>query len=342
MPRPPVSFLITLALAAVAARAHAANPVFTDRGQADEDFAAQGEYAGSVPYEGQELTVGVQVIARGNGKFVAVAYPGGLPGAGWDGGERFEGTGRRAGEGVVAIEVVDSTGTTRKGEIRAAGSSRFGGLSVLGPDGTEVARFPRVERESPTLGKKPPEGAVVIFDGPGAADESATLRNARVTPDGLLMEGVVSAAGYGDAEWHIEFLLPYQPLDLGQARANSGAYVAGCYEVQILDSFGLEGKSDECGGIYGAAAPRVNMCLPPLQWQTYDIQFTAPRFEGGRKVANARMTVRHNGTVIHDNVELPSMTPGGPNKEEGPAGPLFLQDHGNPVRFRNVWVLPKS
>ncbi len=335
MPRIPVSFLIPLALVTAAAQGLAANPVVTDRKQADDDFAVQGEYAGSVPYEGQDLTVGVQAIARGAGLFDVVAYPDGLPGAGWDGGERFEGTGRRVGPGVVAIEVVDSSGVARKGEIRG------GGLAVLGPDGKEVARFPRVERESPTLGKKPPEGAVVIFDGPGPADESATLKNARVTPDGLLMEGVVSAADFGDAEWHVEFLLPYQPLDLGQARANSGAYVAGCYEVQILDSFGLEGMSNECGGIYGAAAPLINMCLPPLQWQTYDIQFTAPQFEGGKKVADARMTVRHNGTVIHENVALPSMTPGGPRKDEGPAGPLFLQDHGNPVRFRNVWVLPK-
>ncbi len=335
MRRLPVSFLISLALVTAAAQRLAANPAATDRKQADDDFAVQGEYAGSVSYEGQKLSVGVQAIARGAGRFDVVAYPGGLPGAGWDGGARFEGTGRRAGPGVVAIEVVDSSGITRKGEIRG------GGLAVLGPDGQEVARFPRVERESPTLGKQPPEGAVVIFDGPGPADESATLKNARLTPDGLLMEGVVSAGDFGDAEWHVEFLLPYQPLDLGQARANSGAYVAGCYEVQILDSFGLEGKSDECGGIYGAAAPLINMCLPPLQWQTYDIQVTAPRFEGGKKVADARMTVRHNGTVIHENVALPSMTPGGPRNEEGPAGPLFLQDHGNPVRFRNVWVLPK-
>ena len=335
MRRLPVSFLISLALVTAAAQRLAANPAATDRKQADDDFAVQGEYAGSVSYEGQKLSVGVQAIARGAGRFDVVAYPGGLPGAGWDGGARFEGTGRRAGPGVVAIEVVDSSGVTRKGEIRG------GGLAVLGPDGQEVARFPRVERESPTLGKQPPEGAVVIFDGPGPADESATLKNARLTPDGLLMEGVVSAGDFGDAEWHVEFLLPYQPLDLGQARANSGAYVAGCYEVQILDSFGLEGKSDECGGIYGAAAPLINMCLPPLQWQTYDIQVTAPRFEGGKKVADARMTVRHNGTVIHENVALPSMTPGGPRNEEGPAGPLFLQDHGNPVRFRNVWVLPK-
>ena len=110
----------------------------------------------------------------------------------------------------------------------------------------------------------------------------------------------------------------------------------------MLDSFGLEGKDNECGGIYKAAAPAVNACLPPLSWQTYDIDFTAPRFEDGAKIASARMTVRHNGILIHDDVEIPTLTPGGPQKEERPTGPLHLQNHGNPVRYRNIWVLPKS
>jgi hypothetical protein len=110
----------------------------------------------------------------------------------------------------------------------------------------------------------------------------------------------------------------------------------------MLDSFGLEGKDNECGGIYKAAAPAVNACLPPLSWQTYDIEFTAPRFENGAKVTSARMTVRQNGILIHDDVEIPTLTPGGPQKEEQPNGPLYLQNHGNPVRYRNIWVLPKS
>ncbi len=314
----------------------AAGPVFTDREHVDDDFAVQGEYAGSVSIDGAEFPIGVQVIARGRGRFDAVAYPGGLPGKGWDGSASFRGDGKRGSDGVVGIEIVDSSGVSRAGEIRE------GDLAVLGPDGAEVARFSKAVRRSPTLGKAAPEGAVVIFDGPGPADEAATLENGRVTEDGLLIEGVVTAQDFGDAEWHLEFRLPYQPHDQEQHRANSGAYVAGCYEVQILDSFGLDGKSSDCGGLYGAAAPLVNMCLPPLEWQTYDIDFTAARFEGERKVANARMTVRHNGTVIHEDVELPSMTPGGPRKAEGPAGPLFLQDHGNPVRFRNIWVRPKT
>jgi hypothetical protein len=321
------------------ADAVAGRPVFIDpaAAAADPDFAVQGEYEGDVMVDFEEARVGVQVIARGEGRFEVVAYPGGLPGTGWDEGDVFRGTAARERDGAAAtVEVQDGYGVTRRAEIRD------GVLIVRGEDGSEAGRLARVERTSPTLGLEPPEGAVVIFDGPGPADESATLSGGRITEDGLLCEGVVTAAEFGDARWHIEFRLPFQPHDEGQQRANSGAYLGGCYEVQILDSFGLEGLSNECGGIYGASAPLVNMCLPPLTWQTYDIDYTAPRFEDGRKVANARMTVRHNGVLIHDDRELPTMTPGGPKQEEGPAGPLYLQDHGNPVRFRNVWVKPKG
>jgi hypothetical protein len=110
----------------------------------------------------------------------------------------------------------------------------------------------------------------------------------------------------------------------------------------MLDSFGLEGKDNECGGIYSAAAPSVNMCLPPLAWQTYDIEFTAATYEDGQKVKPARMTVRHNGVVVHNDVEVKKGTPGGTQGEGKPFGPLHLQNHGNPVRYRNIWVLPKQ
>jgi hypothetical protein len=104
----------------------------------------------------------------------------------------------------------------------------------------------------------------------------------------------------------------------------------------------LEGKDNECGGIYSVSAPAVNMCLPPLAWQTYDIEFTSARYnEQGEKLKNARITVRHNGVVIHDDLELPHGTPG--RFDEGPQpAPLFLQDHGNPVVFRNIWAVKKG
>ena len=334
-----VACLVTALAVPSPAAAPSGKPAFTDPAEADADFALQGEYAGTATIEGQPLRLGIQVVAVGDGKFDVVAYPGGLPGDGWIPPDKVVGTGSKKesnGKTVVALEGVDWTGRKRQAEIRD------GAVVVLGDDGAEVVSMPKVERKSPTLEERPPTNAIVICDGAGPVDETKTLVNPRLTADGLLMEGVTTADAYGDARWHIEFRLPYQPHDRGQARGNSGAYVQGCYEVQMLDSFGLEGKDNECGGIYKAAAPVVNACLPPLSWQTYDIDFTAPRFENGAKVAGARMTVRHNGILIHDDVEIPALTPGGPQKEEQPTGPLHLQNHGNPVRYRNIWVLPKS
>lgn len=312
----------------------AANPAYTDATKTDDDFAFQGEYVGEVPIDGSPMRIGVHVVALGEGKFDVVAYPGGLPGDGWQPPTRVLGTGTRAGTGadaVVKIEVRDEGGQTYKSEIRGTD------LNVLGPDGQAAAKLAKKTRKSPTLGAAPPAGATVLFDGKNAEK----FLDGKISPDGLLMEGTTTKDAFGDATWHVEFLLPYQPKDRGQGRANSGVYVQGAYEVQVLDSFGLTGENNECGGIYSVAAPAVNMCLPPLQWQTYDIDFTAPRFEGDTQVKPARMTVKHNGVVIHDNVAIEKITPGGPGNGKG-SGPLFLQNHGNPVRFRNIWVVPKK
>jgi hypothetical protein len=335
------ALLIGLGVASLPAvcAAPTGNPAYTDPAKADADFRFQGEYAGTVTHDGQPVPFGVQVIALGDGEFDVVAYPGGLPGDGWTPPNKIKGTGVRTGEGdaaVVKVEALDWGGNKRSGEVRD------GAIVVFSDSGSEIARLAKTIRSSATLGQQPPEGAVVIYDGTGTSTDTSKLVGGRVSEDGLLMEGVTTKDSFGDALWHIEFRLPYQPKDRGQGRGNSGAYVMGCYETQMLDSFGLEGKDNECGGIYKAAAPFVNMCLPPLTWQTYDINVTAPRFEGEKKVANARMTVRHNGTVIHDNVEVPTITPGGILKQEATKGPLHLQNHGNPVRYRNIWVLPKS
>jgi hypothetical protein len=142
---------------------------------------------------------------------------------------------------------------------------------------------------------------------------------------------------------HLEFLLSYMPSARGQGRANSGCYAQGRYEVQILDSFGLTGEHNECGGIYSIKKPDVNMCFPPLSWQTYDIDFTAAKFDdAGKKTADAKMTVRHNGVVIHDNVSAPKTTTAAPLGEGKEPGPIYLQDHGNPIRFRNIWIVEKN
>ena len=300
--------------------------VYTDPAKVDEDYTLQGEYTGEVKTQDGDLKVGAQVIAMGDGKFKMVGYHGGLPGDGWDGSERREADGERKGDRaefefdennvVVAdkkIVVTDGSGS-RRGELK------------------------KVERKSPTLGKEPPEGAVVLFDG----KNTDAWQKARMTDDGLLMQGVTSKQKFGSHSLHIEFRLPYMPAARGQARGNSGVYLQGRYEVQMLDSFGLEGKHNECGGIYTIAEPKVNMCYPPLTWQSYDIDYTAAEYDGDKKIKNARITVKHNGVTIHDNVELTHATTAAPLKEGPEPGPVYLQDHGNPVRYRNIWVVEKK
>jgi len=307
--------------------------------KADQDLRFQGEYAGEVSHNGEPIQLGVQVVARGDGRFDAIAYPGGLPGAGWLPPNMIVGSGTRAGSGdaaVVKLEGVDWGGITRSAEIRD------GNVTPLGDDGSPLAAFAKTERSSPTLGEKPPADAVVIFDGAGPADEQASLIRPKITEEGLLMAGVTTKDAFGDARLHIEFQVPYQPGTTDQARGNSGVYLQGRYEIQVLDSFGSQPKSNGCGSIYRVAKPDINMSFPPLVWQTYDIDFKAARFDGDRRLEPARVTVLHNGVLIHDRVELNGPTPGGLDAEERPTGQLYLQDHGDPVRYRNIWVQPKS
>jgi len=108
-----------------------------------------------------------------------------------------------------------------------------------------------------------------------------------------------------------------------------------------LDSFGLEATEGDCGGIYGVAPPKVNACLPPMEWQTYDVTFYAPKFDNaGNKLKDAEVAVEHNGKIIHDKVSLPTPTGGSLDQDVTKPGGLMLQDHENPVQYRNIWLLP--
>ena len=113
--------------------------------------------------------------------------------------------------------------------------------------------------------------------------------------------------------------------------------------MQILDSFGLEGKNNECGGVYTKLEPKLNMCLPPLTWQTYDIEFTNAVLKDGKKVKTARITAKLNGVLIHDNAAISGPTGGHRSEKlEGTPGPFILQGHDNPLQFKNIWVVRKS
>lgn len=287
-------------------------PSYTNPDKTDADFPFQGEYTGKA--WGKEM--GVQVIALGNGEFHLLTFKGGLPGDGWEKTEKSSFDGTREGDVVTFENLEIKENAVHFGEYK----------------------FEKVNRKSSTLGAKPPEGAVVLFDGSNA-DE---FKNGRMSEDKLLMEGCRSKKLFGSHKLHLEFRLPYEPIRRGQQRANSGMYIQGRYEVQILDSFGLEGKDNECGGIYKVGAPDQNMCYPPLTWQTYDVDFTAAKYDDdGKLVVKPRITVKHNGVVIHDNLELPGEvgTTAAPVKAGPENGPLYLQDHNNPVRFRNIWVI---
>lgn len=322
------TILVTLSLALFWTVGAPANPVSTDPDEAPIDFQIQGEYSGNLEQEGGRGKFGGQIIALGDGKFQGVGYPGGLPGDGWGRQERMLSKGTLE-DDVVRFTVPDGG---RVAELKD------GSIAVFNAEDERIGRLEKLNRNSPTLGAKPPAGAAVLFDG----TSPDAFERGRMTEDGLLMQGATSKQTFGSHTIHLEFRTPFQPTARGQGRGNSGFYAQGRYEVQILDSFGLRGEQNECGGIYSIAAPKLNMCFPPLSWQTYDIDFTAAQYENGKKVGNARMTVRHNGVVIHDDVELTHATTAAPVKEGPEPGPVYLQDHGNPVRFRNIWVVPRD
>ncbi|MEZ0266118.1 MAG: DUF1080 domain-containing protein [Phycisphaerae bacterium] len=304
-------------------------PAYTTVEQAGPDYALQGEYGAA---EADKAAFGVQVISLGDGKFKAVVFPGGLPGAGWSGDKagRVMLEGKRDGAtGPLALSGKGFAATTTDGKSLAVKTDQ--GQSV------ELAK---VERKSPTIGAKPPEGAVVLFDGT-SLDK---WQGGKIVDGNLAVQGggePKTKDKFGDFTMHVEFMSPFMPTAGGQGRGNSGVYIQNRYEVQVLDSFALEGVDNECGGLYKNAAPKVNMCLPPLQWQTYDIDFTAAKWNGDQKTANAKITVRHNGVVIHQDQEIKNSTGGG--EKEAPT-PSFIkfQDHGNPVFYRNVWIVSRN
>ncbi len=152
---------------------------------------------------------------------------------------------------------------------------------------------------------------------------------------------IISYETYGDAMIHVEWMEPDMRERTGQDRGNSGVYIHGVYELKVLDSYGVEPvQDDDCGGIYKMHAPLMNACRPPLEWQTYDILFRAPRFNAsGVKIEDARATVLQNGLPVLNNVVMPRVTPSGSRDFEAAEGPLMLQDHCHPVSFRNIWIM---
>ena len=340
-------FLFIIALLATTATLHAKSP-WTDPKDASlpADFMVQGEYAAT--------GIGVQVIALDKGEFHAVVYPGGLPGAGWDGNSKSLMSGKTKGKVTQFVEAAGKRkyiagpasqfSATKKfpptGHKPFTATIQAGSLTLKNADGKSQI-LKRTIRISPTMGAKPPKNAIVLFDGSskdqwqgGRLDEKTKLLNT----DGRDIKTVKKFNNY---IMHLEFMLPYKPEGRGQGRGNSGFYHVDHYEMQILDSYGLEGLNNECGGIYQKANSLVNMCLSPLQWQTYDVEFTNSVSKDGKKISNAILTAKLNGVVIHNKLSINGKTGGSRREPEGTPGPIKLQGHGNPLQFRNAWIIEK-
>lgn len=315
----------------------------------------------------------VQVIPMGGGRYIApvlTAFANGeaplavLQGTGKDGTITFTG----ASDGWQ-----EETDKETPWWPAPKGSSEWkatlaGGVLTLQQPGKPVQQLAMVEHPSPTLGAKPPAGAIVLLgsdikdqtaldqewgsfkgtkaDGPcpWALEDGGVLRCVPGKKD------VATKRVFGDCSYHAEFNLAFEPANKRQNRSNSGIFIQERYETQVLDSYGHLGAFNETGSLYREEAknnkpnPLVNACLAPGRWQTYDVDFTAARCEGTKVISPAIVTIRLNGILVQDGTTLDSAT--GARKKSykitNDKRPFLLQDHSHPVAFRNFWVVEKK
>ncbi len=334
--RPPMRIVaIACALGAAATLTHAQTALEPEEGGLD--FKLQGEFFGKL----ETVTpMGVQVIALGGGKFQAVFMAGGLPGQGWTG-ERIEAAGALSGGTAVF------SGNGYTATVNEDGSSITGKTAKQ-----ELFTLLKTVRKSPTEGWAAPTGATVLFNGTGvdAWKEGTATMDARkfFKPEGSsAASGAVTKQAWNDFTLHLEFREPFMPSAVGQRRGNSGVYLQGRDEVQVLDSFGRTldyAASDtmpakrEAGGIFELLRPSLNMAFPPLSWQTYDVSFTAAKFDAqGKTTAPAIISLRWNGETVLDKKTLIYSSLLGDVWGPTP-GPLRFQAYGDPVYYRNIWI----
>jgi len=224
----------------------------------------------------------------------------------------------------------------------AIAADKYGDISSL--------KLAKPEDKENVKSLPPPKDAIVLFDGK-SLDNWTALDGKAPAPWKLVEGGAMEVHGGnilskqmlgGDFKLHVEFRVPYLPDKKGQARGNSGVYLQGRYEVQVLDSYGIDKPElGDCGSIYGVEVPSVNAGKAPTIWQSYDIEFHSPKFEDGKKTEPVRMTVFWNGVNVHDNTKVKvDNTTAGRGGDPATPGPLMLQDHGAPVQFRNIWMEP--
>ena len=325
----------------------------------------QGEYVG----KDGERRVGVQVVARKDRCFHALLLEGGLPGDGWDG-QRYGLLESAQGvEGRVEFASPSDAGVSAVLDERG----------LLLKRGGHEALLKRVERMSKTLGLQPPTGAVVLF---GGGKPNVDMFEQRTDIEGLtapvmygehLMAGAVTKRKFRDYTMHVEFMTGWEPQNIPWRRADAGIYMLSRYEVAIGDSFGFDfdlsgatspdrpkfgndltqtqqfpvakgtGAPRVCGSVFTYSSKVPNACFPPLVWQTLDIDFQAPRFDGeGKKTSKAVISVKLNGQPTVEKLEINGPTPHGFKGPEAPDGPIWFEAFGRRVLYRNIWVLERA
>jgi hypothetical protein len=303
-----ITVLITLSCNAQKAKAKqkeaVKNPTWTDAATATKEhtqFKWIGEYKDA---DGKHFH---QVTLLKDGKYLVTSYQTGLPGRGWK-------------------------------KTTAATSKIFSQKELE----KLLLKSEKIQFKSPTMAKKTPKEATLVMP--------SGFTNIK---GGLLLAGGKTTKDVGSFKMHLEFMLPFKPdrNPSNQDKGNSGIYIYNNYEIQVLDTFALDYSSKEhpikleskmtqwCGCLYKMKMADTNMGLPPLVWQTYDIEFIAPEFDGDKKIKNAIVTVVHNGIKIHDKVELKTGTGAGAKRPQLARGPILFQNHGNPTVYRNVWIV---
>ena len=328
------------------------------------ELKLQGEYVGKI----SDKAVGVQVVARGEKSFHALLLEGGLPGAGWDGGRYSLLESRALSTGRAEFHSPTDMGL----------SALLDETGLLLKRGNNEIRLSRVERKSPTLGQQPPAGAIVLFGGTtpnmDAFEERKDIEGLTVPTmfEGYMLAGAVTKRRFRDYQLHVEFQTGWEPQNIPWRRADAGIYMLSRYEVAIGDSFGfdfdLSGATspnrakllDEktppskfplaksnihprvCGSVFTYPCNVPNSCLPPLVWQTLDIDFTAPRFDNsGKKTSKALISVKLNGHQTVDKLEVNGPTPHGFKGPETADGPIWFEAFGRRVLYRNIWVVER-
>ncbi|MEM6779361.1 MAG: DUF1080 domain-containing protein [Planctomycetota bacterium] len=299
-------------------------------GEAAKDFAIIGEFVGQRMDDPTQI-MGLQIRCLGDGQFEARQTCGGLPGeAAFDESSTKHLIGRRSGDAVVLSGAADAYFVT---------SDR---CTVVSSEAQMIATLQRIERRSPTLGAKPPKGAIVLYRDPTKPPKLSEFMPGATTDGDLLTEGVLIQPLLQDFDLHLEFKIPHMPAMTEQKRGNSGVYLQSRYECQVLDSFGTDRVFNGLGALYRVKPADVNMAFPPLVWQTYDIRFSAARFNAdGSKRSKARVSSWVNGVQVQNDVALDGPTGHGSDESPEPL-PTKLQNHNDPIRYQNIWMIDRG